>query len=373
MKDTRLPEYHYWNQLLEHIGSPDRIFSGEFVWPRQFEIHLPADHKRPCNLACPHCAGKLFDRKLGTWEMEGLELLDKLHGAIPFHIYGGAYTEPLMNPYYLTFLAMTKKYGNHFGMHVNGSTLSALEENIGFLTELNRISTDRTDYLSISIDAGTAWSWAKTKGTRKWQGFYDIIGASRTAVGIRMEAGKGHSIRWCYLISKDSESKEDIDVIVGLAKAIGVDSLRFSIPFDNYNKQFDAVRQYKAEREIPDNARYEAMLEPYLSKSQDEKPYIFYTQPEFTDIDRFNFGKCVYGYYQITFGADGYCYKCSTVATPTAKQCRLGKITADLEDFKKMIRTNQNEKWDCQMLCFDRGLRCNRMGMECNTTYQGMK
>jgi len=93
-RDPRPPEYKYWNQLMDHLeGDKSKFFNGELVYPRQFEIHLPANHKVPCDLACPHCAGRLFDRSLGTWEMEALELLDKLKGAIPYHIYGGAYTE----------------------------------------------------------------------------------------------------------------------------------------------------------------------------------------------------------------------------------------------------------------------------------------
>ena len=109
VNDPRPPEYRYWQQLLHHLdGKTDVFFSGKMIYPRQFEIHLPADHRRACNLACPHCAGKLFDKTLGHWEITALELLDKLQGKIPYHIYGGAYTEPLMNPYFMT-LKQTKK------------------------------------------------------------------------------------------------------------------------------------------------------------------------------------------------------------------------------------------------------------------------
>lgn len=98
-KDMRPPEYRYWKQLMEHLkGDSEVFFNGELVYPRQFEIHLPGNHLVPCDLHCPHCAGRYFQKDLGTWEMEGLELLDKLEGKIPYHIYGGAYTEPLMNP-----------------------------------------------------------------------------------------------------------------------------------------------------------------------------------------------------------------------------------------------------------------------------------
>lgn len=373
--DMRPKQYLYYDQLMDHLNNDSsKFFNGEFIWPRQFEIHLPSDHKKSCNLNCPHCAGKYFDKSLFAWETYGLELLDKLEDNIPFHIYGGAYTEPLMNPYYMAFLNMTKKHGNHFGIHTNGTLLKIMEENFGWLTELNRISTDNTDYLSISLDAGFPWSWGKTKGTKKIEWFNDVMESVRMACDIREKnGGKGHAIRLCYLISPESGTYENFQSVVSFAKELGVDSLRFSIPFGNYNQSFDKIREYKKDIEIPGNVKYFNMISEFLSDSQDEHPYIFYTGPEFTDIDSFDFNKCLYGYYQITFGADGYIYKCSTTATPTAKQCRLGKISSDIDEFKSIIMKNYDPNWDCQKMCFSKGVRCNRMGFEINRGYKFLK
>lgn len=372
-KDTRPPEYRYWKQLITHLGGNTEVFfNGELIYPRQFEIHLPGNHLRPCDLNCPHCAGKYFQKDLGTWEMDGLELLNKLEGKIPYHIYGGAYTEPIINPYFMTFLHMTKRYGNHFGIHTNGVLLSKLEEQCGWLTELNRIATDRVDYLSVSLDAGFPWSWAKTKGTNNDYLFNEIIKGMRKAVRIRENRKGGHAIRLCYLISPYSDSPENFVTIINTAKDIGVDSLRFSIPFAPYNQSFDKVREYKWNREVPMSDCYEEALLPYLSTSEDERPYIFYTGPEFTDIDRFDFKQCIYCYYQITYGADGYAYKCSTTATPTMAMCRIGKITDDLGEFHEMLLRNANPNWDANA-CFSRGARCNRMGLEINRAYVALR
>ena len=304
--------------------------------------------------------------------MDALELLNKLEGKIPYHIYGGNYTEPLINPYYMTFLHMTKRYGNHFGIHTNGVLLSRLEEQCGWLTELNRISTDRVDYLSVAIDAGLPWSWAKTKGTKNEYFFYEIIDGLKKAVEIRKKAGKGYAIRLCYLISPYSDSPENFGAIVNIAKDLGLDSLRFSIPFAPYNQPFDKVREYKWTREVPMTSVYEERLAPYLSNSEDERPYIFYTGPEFTDIDKFDFKQCIYCYYQITYGADGYVYKCSTTASPTMAMCRLGKITSDLDEFNRLIMKNMNPNWDANT-CFSKGARCNRMGLEINRAYAELR
>ena len=148
-----------------------------------------------------------------------------------------------------------------------------------------------------------------------------------------------------------------------------MDSLRFSIPFGNYNQDFDEIRKYKEEVELPGDHKYRKMLDGLVSESQDERPYVFYTGPEFTDIEGFDFDRCVYTLYQITYGADGYVYRCSTTATPTGKVCRLGKITSNLDKFHDMLRKSNDKQWDCQKTCFGNNLRCNRMGFEINRAY----
>lgn len=357
---------------MKHLNNETGVFFNcKFVYPRQFEIHLPSNHLSPCNLFCPHCAGKYVQKDLGTWEMDGLELLRQLEGRIPFHIYGGNYTEPLLNPYFMAYLHMTKRFGNHFGIHTNGTLLSRLEKQVGWLTELNRISTDSTDYLSVSLDAGLAWSWAKTKGCKQEGLFDEILEGLQKAVEIRKQTGKGHSIRLCYLISPYSDTEENFIAIIKKSKELGLDSLRFSIPFAPYNQTFANVRKYKRDRELPSTELYYQRLSPFLSSSQSEKPYIFYTGPEFTDIDKYDFQKCVYCYYQITYGADGYVYKCSTTASPTMAHCRLGKITGNLDEFLKLVKNNYNPDWEATA-CFSKGGRCNRMGLEINRKYRDL-
>ena len=215
-KDTRPKQYKYYDQLMEHLkGDESVFFNNKLVYPRQFEIHLPSNHKIHCNLNCKHCQGRYFIKNLGNWELDALELMNKLKNSIPYYIYGGAYSEPTLNPYFLAFLATTKKYGNHFGIHTNGTMLKLLEEKQGWLTELNRISTDNTDYLSISLDGGLPWSWASVKGTKKTYLFNDIIDGVKKACDIRKKAEKSsHAIRLCYLISPETGTYENFASIV---------------------------------------------------------------------------------------------------------------------------------------------------------------
>jgi len=365
---TRRPSvYRYWDQLVEHIGTPSIIFDGELVYPRQLEIHLPNDKKAPCNFNCYYCAGFSFQKDLGNFEMDALELLRKLDGKIPYVIYGGSYTEPIMNPYFMAFLHMTKRTGCHFGIHTNGSVLKRLEECQGWLTELCRIAEDKTDYLSVSLDAGSTESHCKTKNiTHDW--FSEILEGLKYATELRDKYGKP-AVRLCYLMNQFNSSQEEVDSIVEFAKEIKVDSLRFSIPFAHYGQDFDAVRTYKWNVEQKFKHPYYKKVEKHLSRSQDEYPFVFWMSPDLQDVDLFDFTQCAYGYYQICIGADGYVYRCTTVSTPTFKGHRLGKLTDSLDDFNRMIIEDQDPKFDADF-CFSQGARCNRMGLEINRAWR---
>jgi len=367
-KENRPNVYQYFEQLEKHLGGDlKKIFNGKIVYPRQLELHLPTDHKKPCVFNCFYCAGKRFQKDLGDFEMNALELLRKLDGRIPYVIYGGSYTEPLLNPYFMAFLAMTKKTGSHFGIHTNGSMLKRLEETQGWLTVLSEIAEDKVDYLSISLDAGSTESHCKIKGV-KHDWYSEIIEGIKMAVKAS-KGKKGPAVRVCYLLNEFNSSEKEIANIVKTMKDIGVDSLRFSIPFAPYAQDFDVVRQYKQNVEDKNDYSYYKKVEPYLSKSQNEKPFIFYISPEFQNIELFNFKQCIYGYYQICWGADGYVYRCTTISTPTFKELRLGKITDDLEKFNQMILKNQDPTFNCNK-CFSIKGRCNRMGLEINKKWK---
>jgi len=356
--------YYYWDQLIEHIGCPDTIFNGDLVYPRQFEIHLPCNHKQPCNMSCGYCAGKNFVKDLGNWEMDGLELLRQLGDKIPYHIYGGSYTEPILNPYFLTYLAMTKRMGCHFGIHTNGSALLSLEDTFGWLTELCRIATDKIDYLSVSLDAGSTASHCKTKNIKE-NYFSRILAGIRYATEVRRTKP---AIRMCYLMNQNNSSQKEIDRIVMFAQSVGVDSLRFSIPFAHYNQSFEVVKKYRDNVEQRFKHNYFKKVEKHLSSSQDEQPFVFWMSPDFQDVTLYDFKQCAYSYYQVCLGADGYYYRCTTISTPSFKGLRLGKVTGNLDDFKNILRLSQDCNYNCET-CFSKGARGNRMALEINRAF----
>jgi len=301
-------------------------------------------------------------------------LLNSLKGYIPYHIYGGAYTEPTLNPYLLSCVSLTKKYNNHFGIHTNGTMLNTLEQDIGFLTEIDRLATDEEDYISISLDGGLASSWGDEKSSRRTF-FYEILEGIQRLTIKRNNSHKNYSIRLCYLLNEANSSQENIDAIVAFARHIKVDSLRFSIPYGTYLQSFDKLEKYKSVVEDRKGKTDYFKVHQYLTIDKNIKPYIFFVSPETTNVTNYNFNSCIYHAYQITAGADGYYYKCSAVAAPDAKEHRLGKITDSLQDFKNAIdkNKNDNETWDCKKQCFDKGLRCNRMAIELNQEYKNKR
>ena len=262
----------------------------------------------------------------------------------------------------ISYLIFCPVFGGNY-IHTNGSLLKSLEENQGWLTELCRIATDKEDYLSISLDAGNPKSHMITKNLKKnW--FDEIIEGIKLAAKIRGKSNKP-AIRVCYLLNKVNSSEEEIKGIINLMRKIKADSLRFSIPYDVYGKDFETVKEYKKNIEVKQDQKFLVMLKPLMSKGPKEKPFIFYLPPKFQDVERMCFKQCIYSYYQITLAADGYVYKCSSTATPSFNFNRLGKITSNLRKFEKMILANHNSGFK-PSTCFKAGARCNRMALEIN-------
>ena len=58
-------------------------------------------------------------------------------------------------------------------------------------------------------------------------------------------------------------------------KDIGVDSLRFSIPYMVYGRDFKQVKHYRNNNEIPFGSHCEETVKPYLSKIHDLYPEKF--------------------------------------------------------------------------------------------------
>jgi wyosine [tRNA(Phe)-imidazoG37] synthetase (radical SAM superfamily) len=365
--DKRPANYRYLGIFTDHLKEDaSNVFNGKVIYPRQMEVHLPSDRKTACNFHCAYCQGKQVSHLLDNWEENGLRVMEQLKGQIPYYIYGGVYTEPLMNEYFPDYIKMTKKYNNNFGIHTNGSLFQELEEKNGFCSLLINSAQSSYDYISVSLDGGTIESHKKVKNVKKdW--FTEIMKGLKTLVKLRGDS-KYPSIRVCYLMTPQNSSREEIMEICTLMKDLKVDSLRFSVPYDHYGKVFDRVRKYRNNWEVPFGEKCEEKVRSHLSPSMDSKPYIFWHPPGFQDVEKMNFKQCVYSYYQITFGADGYVYKCSSTAAPEFTHARLGKVPGNLKEFDKMVLANHESKFKA-CSCFNVGARCNRIALEINQSW----
>ena len=369
-KENRLDNYNYMKILTDWVDKKD-IFNKDFVWPRQMEIHLPSNKEIACDFDCFYCQGSKLDMSLGMDEKKALKLVEEIGpDTFEYYVYGGAYTEPLLNPYFMDFIRLTKKNRAHFGIHSNGSQLKKLQEKNGFCTELVSLMQSKYDYFSCSLDAGSPESHMKTKNI-KYDAWTDIIEGIKILVEEKEKLNSKGSIRVTYLLNKWNYVDKELKEFINLMKEIAVDSVRFSIPYAQYGNEVAKVQKYKQNIENQEHKKFKELLEPYMSKSKDEKPFIFYFAPVNQDIDRMldeSYKQCAYTYYQTTMGSSGHIYRCSSIATPSFDYGILGKQPETVEEFKKMIKISQDKEFHCHT-CIYSTARCNRMALEINSEW----
>ena len=195
----RLDNYNYMKNLTDWVSEKD-IFNKDFVWPRQMEIHLPSNKEIACDFHCFYCQGSKLDMALGMDEKKALKLIEEIGpGTFEYYVYGGAYTEPLLNPYFMEFMKLTKKLKAHFGIHSNGSQLKKLHEKNGFCKELVGLMESKFDYFSCSLDGGSPESHMKTKNI-KYDAWTEIIEGLKILVNEREKQKSKGSIRVAYLL-----------------------------------------------------------------------------------------------------------------------------------------------------------------------------
>lgn len=361
--NIRPKQYCYYDLLKQHLGNDlSKIFNGELVYPRQLEIHLPGDGKMACNFDCYYCQARKLEKTLKGFEETALLLVHRLNGKIPWITISGHYTEPLLNSYLFHFIRAIKKHGSYFGIHTNGSLLESLSVKNGFLAKLCTESDSVNDFVTCSLDAGFPESHKRTKGlTANW--FDSIIFGLRQLVEAR-EGRVFPAIRVTYLMNEQNSSPDEIKNVVSLMRTIGIDSLRFSIPYGYYGDSLDEIKEYKRKVEVKYEKKYYDLVSPYLSNNS-EKPYVYWMPPKYQDVENMDYKFCVDGYFQICLGADGWFYRCTSTASIDFEACRLGKVTDDLTEFEDMLRRNQNRDWR-PSACFNMGGRCSRMAFEIN-------
>ena len=281
----RPPGYDYLGILQDRMdGDLSRVFNGELIYPRQLEFHLAANGEEPCNFRCGHCQGSMGEQGLELDTRKVLALIEAMDGATEYVIFGGQYTEPTMDPLLLDCLLLTRKKGSNFGLTTNGSLLRQLEQDSSFLTQLCE-AAELGDYITISLDAGLPESHRRSKLTSEhW--FDEIIAGLRLLCEIKEATSSPLTIRVCYLLNRWNMGDDEIENIVSIARSLPLASLRFSVPYAIYGHDFSRVERYRDRWERSMSEEALQLLEPYLSNSPDESPYIFFFGPEHQDVGR---------------------------------------------------------------------------------------
>lgn len=335
------------------------------VWPRQLAIHLPGDHIRACNLRCAHCAGKLYPMVLGEWEEDLLNLLDKLKGAVFLHNYSGVYSEPLLNPFLVPLIEKTKQYSNVYGIKTNGSLLLGLEKKSGFMSKLCVLATSPDDYVSISLDAGYAKSFAKIKGVKQ-SVFHDVTEAIKLFGRLRGN-NSFPALRATYLFTGQNDTCGEIDAAIKICAEAGFDSIKFSQATPVWSLGREANREWWSRIHKRDRE-----LHRYFSKffaSEVGRAKVLYSSPQMFPSGGYRV--CGYGYYQIALAEDGYVYRCSAASGSLFEDMRLGQITTDTSEFLEYVTKNQDIYFDTHK-CFSRGAYCCRAAAAINDYYNEM-
>jgi organic radical activating enzyme len=371
------PGDHYADLLIKHMGGV-RPFNGHVVLPRAVEFHLSNDTGKGCNLNCVHCQGQRMRSARVNVDQAIIEFIKALNGLIPLFIISGNFTEPTLNKNLLFILETIKQFRGHFGLHTNGTLLYDLETNEKFLTKIYKIS-DPADYISIAIDAGTPSTFARTKGIKRSIGFHywkRFMLALRELQKLR-EVSPGDRQRHLrvhitYLLNRMNSSEAELQNFTAAMQIMGVDTLRFSVPYPPFGTSIEDCLEYQQRYADPFYARVAPRLKRLLSTDPAEKTRVFALSPETQDVGHLTFHRCYHPYFMLAVGADGYFYPCSAVAGKRFEFLRLGEMVDNIDAFQRLVIDIQGLEFDPQQICFPHGARCTRAGMEINEAFDKM-
>jgi molybdenum cofactor biosynthesis enzyme MoaA len=292
---------------------------------------------------------------------DGLFNLIKILGrSVPWYIFSGIYSEPTLNIRLLDFITEVKRTGANYGLHTNGVLLPGLQDKQSFVSKLLKIS-DEGDYLTVSLDAGLRQSFAITKGVAPI--YFDNV-----VQGLELFKNRDRKrfrLTIAYLLNENNNTEQEICRVVSIAKSVEADALRFSIPYAPYGSSFNDCVRYKNEYELPFSSRIEEVMER-VSLCSTKKLNVFFLPPSSQDIENCFCAHCFNGYYEITLGADGFFYKCSSTASHLFSKHRLGPLTSNIKDFHNAVVLNQDYRFNPLHECLPVGARCTRAALEIN-------
>jgi MoaA/NifB/PqqE/SkfB family radical SAM enzyme len=368
-----LPDYYAYAQTLLRYLQARRAdfkpFDGNPVLPRQLEVHVPNDGPQPCNLHCKHCQGNRVDQPMAKFDDTLLQLIEDLAGRVSLFVFSGAYVEPTLNRHLIEFIEVAKATNSQFGLHTHGGLLKSLDRELSFVSRICG-AADGSDYVTVSLDAGCGDSYAKTKRVDPTH-FDAVVDGLDLLVRTRESLDRpGPRIRVTYLLNKWNSGRDEIVHAAEIARRLRVDSLRFSIPYAPYGTPYDASIRYKQHHEVSFYAEVVDRLAGVLSENPDDRPFVSFLPPDAQDVENCFTHHCAYGYFQITTGSDGYLYRCSSTASPSFPEHRLGRLPATADQLVELVGRNQDGAFDPMTRCKPCGARCNRAAIDVNQTFE---
>lgn len=312
--------------------------------PLQLEVHPPPDDPEcACVFDCPHCFKQGFDCGVSEYVSEDAltRTIKDFKGRVGRIVISGLYTSPLCSSVTPAALQAARtgfpqKVGLHTKLVAPGGKLPQ-----EFVDALFRDCRDG-DYLTVSLDAGTAETYARVTKTspRKGAAFFEQCKVNLQQVKKLREDSehypKGHWLRLnmvYLLIDGINTGEDDIAGAVNIARATGVDCLRFSVPLPNFD-----------EGNVPPTSSSEiksaAAFIRNLSQDSDNPRMLVRLYPEWS-LEGFQ--HCRSQLFTPALGADGYFYPCCQVACRQFENLRIEQAAIDANNWNRWFNSKKRK------------------------------
>jgi radical SAM protein with 4Fe4S-binding SPASM domain len=206
MEDIRIDSH----KLIYHPQQVYKWLKGDDIYP----IYIEISPSGVCNHRCIFCAFEYLGYKPKFIDKDVLKraISDMAGLGVKSIMYSGE-GEPFLHPDLTELILYSKKVGIDVAVAMNGSLFSpyVAKECLSALT-----------WIKISINAGTRSSYAKIHGCSEKE-FDKVIYNLKEAVRIRKENGYNCTIGGQIVLLP--ENKEEVTILIGLLKDIGLDYL----------------------------------------------------------------------------------------------------------------------------------------------------
>lgn len=287
--------------------------------PHFVEIHLPPrnlDHH--CWLQCKYCyTHTTFDLDSVLSKRRVLDLIKEITSGNPRtgnkpkqFIFSGFKTDPLNSEYFVDVLSASKNQGITLGVH---SKCLVLDD--AMINALVRNAREK-DYISCSIDAGNAKTYANLHGQSPTsKSYYNVLDNISRLVTARDAQKSPLKIRATYLLTDENVDSQILDFVQNMLD-IGVDSIRFSQPMK------PTMGAQERAYDFPELSEKSLDLFKKLYKEV-QSEVVFYQ--EFDELDTFK-ESCYSRWLFPVIGFDGYFYPCCLTSSQEFPEHRIGNL-----------------------------------------------